>query len=83
MNKILLDYMDLYAILSDLYNNINLQNPMSLHEFCNEQFYKYQPDHHKQEDAIKECEEKGHLNTWMPKNQTLCVRCGALNSTET
>jgi len=27
----------------------------------------------------KECEEIGHMNTWMPKNQTLCMRCGALN----
>jgi len=44
---------------------------------------KLDAERSKREDAIKECEEMGHLNTWMPKNQTLCMRCGALNSMET
>jgi hypothetical protein len=48
--------------------------------FCGQ---SYQPERSKREDAIKECEELGHVNTWMPKNQTLCMRCGALNSMET
>jgi hypothetical protein len=43
----------------------------------------YQPERSKREDAIKECKELGHVNTWMPKNQVLCMRCGALNTMET
>lgn len=43
----------------------------------------FQPERSKREDALKECSEIGHMNTWMPKNQTLCMRCGALNSMET
>ena len=42
-----------------------------------------QPERSKREDFYKECEELGHMNTWMPKNQTLCMRCGALNTMET
>lgn len=26
------------------------------------------------------CNEVGHMWTWMPKNQSLCMRCGAWNS---
>ena len=37
-----------------------------------------QPERSKREDAINECKEIGHLNTWFPKDQTLCMRCGAL-----
>jgi len=32
----------------------------------------------KREDALNKCKEMGHVNTWMPKNQTICMRCGAL-----
>ncbi len=42
-----------------------------------------QPERSKREDALKECEQMGHINTWMPKNQVLCMRCGALNTMET
>jgi len=41
-----------------------------------------QPERSKREDVYKECEELGHMNTWMPKDQTLCMRCGALNTIE-
>lgn len=39
-----------------------------------------QPERSKRED---ECKEIGHMFTWMPKDQKLCMRCGALNSMET
>jgi hypothetical protein len=44
MKKIELEYLDLYAILNELYYNTTLQNPMGLHEFCSIQFDKYQPE---------------------------------------
>ncbi len=43
----------------------------------------FQPERSKREDVLGDCETMGHMNTWMPKNQTLCMRCGALNSMET
>lgn len=30
------------------------------------------------DDLNKECVESGHVNTWMPKNQSLCLRCGVV-----
>lgn len=53
VNKIEIEYMDLYEILSELTYNTQLKNPMGLHEFCNEQFIKYQPERSKREDTIK------------------------------
>lgn len=55
----------------------------SIQTWIREFFDQYQPERSKREDAIKECQEMGHVNTWMPKDQTLCMRCGALTSMET
>jgi hypothetical protein len=39
-----------------------------------------QSERSKRED---ECKEIGHMWMWMPKDQSLCMRCSALSSMET
>ena len=35
-----------------------------------------------EEDLAKQCEQMGHMFTWMPKNQSFCMRCGKLLSND-
>lgn len=84
MNKIELDYMDLYKILSELYFEQKNENPLCLHDFCEIQFNKYQPDSSKREDDIMYlwcgiCDDYYHILL----DQNHIDRCGARNSMET
>lgn len=76
----LCDYEDDIDYLHPLYDGRG-NDYIMICENCRKKLFSG-PEHSKREDLYEECKELGHMNTWMPKGQTLCMRCAALNSME-
>ena len=65
-------------------NKKTWDNPEEFYHLI-EYFIKNYPNHDQPERSKREdeCNESGHVWTWMPKDQKACIRCGALNTVVT